>query len=70
MQSLMQISQLKKKLAKCNLETIQTMKMPLFTINSLLRNTVHSIRTKFFTVILHHIRVLYVQWYQNRVAAM
>ena len=28
--------------------------------------TVHTIRSKFFTIILHHIRVLYVQWYQNR----
>ena len=29
-----------------------------------------SIRTKFSTVILHHIRVLYVQWHQNRMAGM
>ena len=30
----------------------------------------HTIRTKFSTVILHHIRVLYVQWHQNRMAGM
>ena len=32
--------------------------------------TVHTIRTKFSTVILHHIRVLYVQWHQNRMTGM
>ena len=30
----------------------------------------HTIRTKFSTVILHHIRVLYVEWHQNRMAGM
>ena len=30
----------------------------------------HAIRTKFSTVILHHIRELYVQWHQNRMAGM
>ena len=35
-----------------------------------LSQTVHTIRTKFSTVILHHIRVLYVQWYKNRMAGM
>ena len=40
--------------------------------NSLFRGsqTVHTIRTKFSTVFLHHIRVLYVQWHQNRLAGM
>ena len=32
--------------------------------------TVHTIRTKLSIVILHHIRVLYVQWHQNRMAGM
>ena len=32
--------------------------------------TVHTIRTKFSTDNLHHIRVLYVQWHQNRMAGM
>ena len=32
--------------------------------------TVHTIRTKFSTVILHHIRVLYVQWHQKRMAGI
>ena len=32
--------------------------------------TVHTIFTKFSTVILHHMRVLYVQWHQNRMAGM
>ena len=32
--------------------------------------TVHTIRTKFSTVILHHNRVLCVQWHQNRMAGM
>ena len=30
----------------------------------------YTIRTKFSTVILHHIRVLCVQWHQNRMAGM
>ena len=42
-------------------------KNSLFSISS---KTVHTIRTKFSTVILHHIRVLYVQWHQNRIAGM
>ena len=32
--------------------------------------TVQTILTNFSTVILHHIRVLYVQWRQNRMARM
>ena len=37
---------------------------------SIFSKTVHTIRTKISTVILHHIRVLYVQWHQNRMAGM
>ena len=41
-----------------------------FRLFSLFSKTVRTIRTKFSTVILHHIRVLYVQWHQNRMAGM
>ena len=40
------------------------------TFFSIFSKTVHTIRTKISTVILHHIRVLYVQWHQNRMAGM
>ena len=39
-----------------------------FSTFAIFSKTVHTIRTKFSTVILHHIRVLYVQWHQNRMA--
>ena len=45
-------------------------KQPFFDFFSLFSKSVHTIRTKFSTVILHHIRVLYVQWHQNRMAGM
>ena len=45
-------------------------KHPFFDFFSVFSKTVHTIRTKFSTVILHHIRVLYVQWHQNRLAGM
>ena len=45
-------------------------KLPFFDVFSIFSKTVHSIRTKFSTVVLHHIRVLYVQWHQNRMAGM
>ena len=45
-------------------------KQPFFDFFSIFSKTVHAIRTKFSTVILHHIRVLYVQWHQNRMAGM
>ena len=38
-------------------------KQPFFDFFSLFSKTVHTIRTKLSTVILHHIRVLYVQWH-------
>ena len=38
---------------------------PLFDFFSIFSKTVHTIRTKVSTVILHHIRVLYVQWHQS-----
>ena len=41
-----------------------------FLTFSVFSKTVHAIRPKFSTVILHHIRVLYVQWHQNRFAEM
>ena len=40
-------------------------KTAIFRLFSLFSKTVHTIRTKFSTNILHHIRVLYVQWHQN-----
>ena len=45
-------------------------KRAIFRLFSLFSKTVHTIRTKFSTFILHHIRVLYVQWHQNRMAGM
>ena len=45
-------------------------KQPFFDFFSIFSKTVHTIRTKFSTDILHHIRVLYVQWHQNRMAGM
>ena len=45
-------------------------KTAIFILFSIFSETVHKIRTKFSTVILHHIRVLYMQWHQNRVAGM
>ena len=45
-------------------------KTVIFRLFSVFSKTVHTIRTKFSTVILHHIRVLYVQWHQNRMAGM
>ena len=41
-------------------------KKAIFGLFSIFSKTVHTIRTKFFTVIFHHIRVLYVQLNQNR----
>ena len=45
-------------------------KTAIFRVFSIFSKTVHTIRTKFSTDILHHIRVLYVQWHQNRMAGM
>ena len=45
-------------------------KTAIFRLFSIFSKTVHTIRTKFSTVILHHIRVLYVQWHQNLMAWM
>ena len=45
-------------------------KTAIFRLFSIFSKTVHTIRTKFSAVILHHIRVLYVQWHQNRMAGM
>ena len=45
-------------------------KQSFFDSFSIFSKTVHTIRTKFCTVILHDIRVLYVQWHQNRMAGM
>ena len=45
-------------------------KTAIFRLFSIFSKTVHTIRTKFSTVILHHIRFLYVQWHQNRMAGM
>ena len=45
-------------------------KTTIFQLFSIFSKTVHTIRTKFSTVILHHFRVLYVQWHQNRMAGM
>ena len=38
-------------------------KQPFFEFFSIFSKTVHTIRTKFSTVILHHIMVLYVQFH-------
>ena len=45
-------------------------KTAIFRLFSIFSKTVHTIRTKFSTVILHHIRDLYAQWHQNRMAGM
>ena len=45
-------------------------KTAIFRLFSIFSKTVHTIRTKFCTVILHRVRVLYVQWHQNRMARM
>ena len=45
-------------------------KTAIFRLFSIFSKTVQTIRTKFSTVILHHIRVLYVHWHQNRMARM
>ena len=45
-------------------------KTAIFRLFSIFSKTDHTIRTKFSTDILHHIRVLYVQWRQNRMAGM
>ena len=45
-------------------------KTAIFRLFLIFSKTVYTIRTKFSTVILHHIRVLYVQWHQNRMAGM
>ena len=42
----------------------------LFMKISNFSKTVHTIFTKSCTVILHQIRVLYVQWHQNRMTGM
>ena len=47
-----------------------TRKTAIFRLFSIFSKTVHAIRTKFSTVILQHIRVLYVQWRQNRMTGM
>ena len=38
-------------------------KTAIFRLFAIFSKTVHAIRTKVSTVILHHIRVLYVQWH-------
>ena len=45
-------------------------KSAIFQLFSIFSKTVHTIQTKVSTVILHHNRVLYVQWHQNRMAGM
>ena len=42
----------------------------IFRLFAIFSKTVHAIRAKFSTVILHYIRVLYVQWHQNRMGGM
>ena len=37
---------------------------------SIFSNTVLAVRTKVYTVFLHHIGVLYVQWHQSRIAGI
>ena len=41
-----------------------------FLTFSIYSKTVHTIRTEFSKVFLHHIRVLCVQWHQNRMAGI
>ena len=45
-------------------------KTAIFRLFLIFSKTVDTIRTKFSRVILHHTRVLYVQWHQNRIAGM
>ena len=45
-------------------------KHPFSIFFSIFSKTVHTIRTKFFTVILHHIMVLYMQFQQIPMAGM
>ena len=45
-------------------------KTAIFLLSSIFSKTVNTISTKFSTVILYRIRVLYVQWHQNRMAGM
>ena len=45
-------------------------KQSFFDFFSIFLKTVHTIRTKFSTVILHHIMVLYVQFHQIRIAGI
>ena len=45
-------------------------KTVIFRLFLIFSKTVHTIRTKFSTVILHHSGVLYVQWHQNCTAGM
>ena len=45
-------------------------KSAIFRLFSIFSKTDHTIGTKFSTVILHHIRVLYMQMHQNRMAGM
>ena len=45
-------------------------KQPTFELFFIFTKTVLTIRTKVSAVILHHTRVLYVQWHQNRTAGM
>ena len=45
-------------------------KTAISRVFSIFSKPVHTIRTKFSTDILHHIRVLYVQWHQNCMAGM
>ena len=42
----------------------------IFRLFSIFSKTVHTLRTNVSTVILHRIRVLYVQWHQNRITGM
>ena len=45
-------------------------KTAIFGLFSSFSKTVHTIRTKFSTVILRHIRVLFVQWHLNRLTGI
>ena len=45
-------------------------KTAISRVFSIFSKPVHTIRTKFSTDILHHIRVLYVQWHQIRITGM
>ena len=45
-------------------------KTAVFRLFSFVSKIVHTIRGKISTVFLHHIRVLHVQWHQNRMTRM